>query len=255
MKYVIVDIETDGLLDELTKIHSVVIQDEEGRVYSCHDHGAEYTTEQGIKIIQQAVDKGALLVMHNGICFDIPAIKKVHPWFDVPVDQIRDTLVLSRLLWTDIKEYDGKRLRKGFPKELIGSHSLEAWGYRLNVLKGDFHKTADWSRWSPAMQEYCVQDVVVTAKLWQRILKEDPPARAVELETWFAYIIHQQEQFGYTFDRDKAVKLYTTLLTIRDEIDSQLKRMIKPWYVSQGTFVPKRDNNKTGYTAGAAFTK
>ena len=57
------------------------------------------------------------------------------------------------------------------PAKLYGSHSLEAYGYRLSCHKGEFGKTADWKAWSPEMQEYCVQDVAVLSKLWKHFQK------------------------------------------------------------------------------------
>ena len=51
------------------------------------------------------------------------------------------------------------------PVQLYGRHSLESYGYRLGEFKGNFSKTTDWKNWSEEMQEYCIQDVVVTKKL------------------------------------------------------------------------------------------
>ena len=53
---------------------------------------------------------------------------------------------------------------------IIWTHSLEAYGYRLGEYKGDFAKTTDWKEWSQEMQDYCVQDVNVTTKLWRHFL-------------------------------------------------------------------------------------
>ena len=50
---------------------------------------------------------------------------------------------------------------------LIGSHSLEAWGRRLNLLKDNFGDTTNWSEWSEDMQKYCEQDVELNYKFIQ----------------------------------------------------------------------------------------
>ena len=254
MTIMIFDIETNGLLDTLDRIHVLVIKDADSKQVHkfINDGRGTNNIEDGVKMLMNA----DLVVGHNIIKFDIPAIQKLFPWFNIPVDNIRDTLVLSRLLWADVDEDDFKRLRKGFPKGLIGSHSLGAWGYRLGILKGDYGKQEDaWSCYSDEMLEYCVQDVEVTAALWQRILSEEPPSRAVELETWFAYVIAKQERHGYPFDKEKAVALYLKLLARRQELDEELKSVFKPWYVSEGEYVPKADNKKLGYTKGAPLTK
>jgi len=252
MKKLLFDIETDGLLDVLTKVHSLVIKDTDtGQRWSCADKPGYMPVKDGVRMLMEA----DLVIGHNIIKFDIPALQKVYPWFDIAVDRMRDTLVLARLLWADVGDIDAKRVNKGFPRKLIGAHSLEAWGFRLGVLKGEFGKTSDWSAWTPEMQAYCEQDVEVTDALWKRIAAKEPAPRAVTLETWFAYIIAKQERFGYTFDRDKAVKLYMTLLEKRQEIDRELKKFFGSWYVSLGTFTPKANNSKAGYTKGAPFTK
>lgn len=255
MNYLIVDCETNGLLDALTQVHSLVIENEEGTVFSCHNHGAYRSIEDGLKLIMNAAAHGALIVMHNGLKFDYWALKKVYPWFDIPINQIRDTLVLARLLWPDVTEKDLLRLKKGFPRKLVGSHSLKAWGYRLGILKGEFGETSEWQHWSPEMQSYCEQDVAVTRVLWETILKKEPSSRAVELETWFAFIIARQEQFGYNFNKAKAVELYTKLLTRRQEIDAELKTYFGSWYVPVETTVAKVNNSKTGLVKGLAYTK
>ena len=52
------------------------------------------------------------------------------------------------------------------PLQLYGRHSLEAYGYRLNEFKDSFSKSTDRKNWSQEMENYCVQDVNVTTKLW-----------------------------------------------------------------------------------------
>ena len=68
---------------------------------------------------------------HNIIKFDLPALKKVYD-FNYK-GKLRDTLVLTRLIWSDIKERDFQT--KDFPTKLIGRHSLQAWGVRLETLR------------------------------------------------------------------------------------------------------------------------
>ena len=34
-------------------------------------------------------------------------------------------------------------------------------------LKVTFGATADWQEWSQEMEDYCIQDVTLTTKLWQ----------------------------------------------------------------------------------------
>ncbi|MEM0951732.1 MAG: hypothetical protein AAGI66_06275 [Cyanobacteria bacterium P01_H01_bin.74] len=101
---------------------------------------------------------------HNSIAYDIPAIQKIYPDFKIK-GQVRDTMICARLIWPDIKPKDSQRKR--LPNKLKGSHSLEAWGYRLGKYKGDFQ--GPWETYTDEMGLYCLQDVEVTHKLLDKI--------------------------------------------------------------------------------------
>ena len=107
------------------------------------------------------------LIGHNIIGFDIPIIKSIYPFFTYR-GRIIDTLVLSRCYHPNL--YDIDKISKKIPEKLYGRHSLEAYGYRLGEYKGDYGKTTDWKVWSQDMEDYCVQDVVVTKKLCKHFL-------------------------------------------------------------------------------------
>ena len=159
----IFDIETDGLLDDCTKIHCLCIQDEQtGKTYSCADQPGYTPIREGLRLLAEA----ETIIGHNIIKFDLPAIRKIYPGWETRA-QIRDTLLCTRLIWPDIADADYARIKakKQFPARLIGRHSLEAWGWRIRDHKGDFGKTTDWKQWCKEMQDYCEQDVVVTAAL------------------------------------------------------------------------------------------
>jgi DNA polymerase I-like protein with 3'-5' exonuclease and polymerase domains len=222
------DIETDGLLDEMTKIHCLVIKHTESDIVR------RFVGHEEIRVALGAyIQTEPLIVGHNVLKFDIPAIQKLHPWFK-PKGQIRDTLTLSRLIWSDLKERDFERVSKGsdFPKNLIGQHGLKAWGYRLGCLKGEFGQETDWKEFSPEMLAYCVQDVEVLHKLWDRIQQEQYSERAIELEHEFQKVLWLQEQHGFAFDRKAAVDLYSTLGQRRAELEKELKAMCPGWYTT-----------------------
>ena len=157
----IFDLETDGLLNDVTCIHCLVIHDVEAdQTLVYNDQGDQEPIVRGIERLEDA----GTIVGHNIINYDLPVIRKLFPWFQ-NTGRVLDTLVLSRLYHADILNIDRKRNWKTMPAQLYGRHSLEAYGHRLGEYKGCFGKTTDWKEWSQEMQDYCVQDVVVTTKL------------------------------------------------------------------------------------------
>jgi len=155
------DLETDGLLNDVTQIHCLVIHDSETeQTIHYNDQGNQEPIARGIQRLEDA----DVIVGHNIVGYDLPVIHKLYPWFD-PQALIIDTLLLSRLYHTDMLEIDKKRSISNMPLQLYGRHSLESYGYRLKEYKGEFGKTADWKEWSPEMETYCAQDVKVTTKL------------------------------------------------------------------------------------------
>lgn len=247
------DIETDGLLDTVSVVHSNVIKDiQTGQVYSAHDHeGSKVSIEQSLEILEKA----PLIVGHNIIKYDIPAIQIVYPGWE-PRGRVIDTLVCSRLIWPDLKDSDFRLARKNklFPKKLIGSHSLEAWGYRLGNFKDDFGKTTDWKNWSPEMQEYCEQDVEVTEALYRHILNQRYSSEAIALEHEFQRVIWLQEASGFPFDLEAAHDLYAELAAKRQELEDGLQEAFPPKVIEE-EFVPKANNRKRGYIKGVPIIR
>ena len=173
---IVFDLETNGLLNDATRIHCVALNwYEDNRTESFNDEpygdgtydikevapmAGNYAIHTGLQWLETA----DILVGHNIIGFDLPIIKRLYPWFNYRGIVI-DTLILSRLFHPNLLDIDKARNWKHMPLQLYGRHSLEAYGYRLGEYKGNFSKTTDWKDWSQEMQDYCVQDVAVTTKL------------------------------------------------------------------------------------------
>lgn len=256
------DCETDGLLDQLTTIHCISLQevDEAGQplgpVLSANDHGTgELTIREAIERLQNA-DR---VVGHNIAGFDIPAIAKVYPGFKVRA--YYDTLLISTLIYPDLKDRDFKARKKQganpvLPGKMIGRHSLEAWGYRLGEWKGDYSQMMKdrgldpWAQWSQEMDDYCDQDVVVTTKLLALLLSKGLPKEAIELEQAVAPILSRQQRWGYLFNQEKARELEKVLVVRRALLGDQLREVIPPWQVVKKRFIPKRDDKRRGYVKG-----
>ena len=158
------DLESTGLLRRGSTIHCIVMRNtdtiDDAQVF---DYKPERAVIQGVKQLENA----DVLIGHNIIGYDIPLIKEQFPDFQVK-GEVLDTLVLSRLFYPHIAERDYERRPAGMPQRLYGRHSLEAWGYRLKCFKGDFGKhEAGWAQYTPEMLDYCIQDTLVTAKLYE----------------------------------------------------------------------------------------
>jgi uncharacterized protein YprB with RNaseH-like and TPR domain len=168
------DLETDGLYNTVSRIHCVAIKDlGNNETYVFNDQGSRDPIARAITMLEGA----DTIIGHNAIGFDIPVIQKFYPWFTHK--RPLDTLILSRLYHPDLLALDRKVDADGkaacrwkhMPLQLLGRHSLEAYGYRLGEYKGSFAKTTDWKEWSQEMEDYMVQDVQVTHKLWKHFQK------------------------------------------------------------------------------------
>lgn len=244
------DIETDGLLDETSTIHCLCAKDFlTGESFSF----GPGEIEDGLTLLSAA----PLLVAHNGLCFDAPAIRKLYPRVTFP--PLFDTLTASRLIWPNLKDLDFTALRKKscrFPPKLTGSHSLDAWGQRLGVMKGDYGKTTEnaWDRWSEAMQRYCEQDVAVLEALYRHILNQRYSPEALALEHEFQTVIFHQERAGVWFDERAAQSLYAELAAKRNDAATALQEVFPPKRIEE-IFIPKANNRARGYVKGVPFTK
>lgn len=246
------DVETDGLLRELSVVHCLVTQDlDTGEVQRYDDSGNRESVTAGLNYLACADE----LWGHNIVGYDIEAIKEIYPFFK-PEGRTYDTLILSRLFFTDILDRDFRSKPPNMPAQLYGRHSLESWGYRLGVLKSEYGKQlkGDWSTYTPEMLEYCVQDVEVTValrKLFEPKLKEFD--RCITTEHEIARLMAWQEQEGFPFDVRKAHKLEGKLRVELEQISEEMRSTFL--FVDGGRFTPARPNQTRGYVAGAEFCR
>lgn len=233
-KRIVFDLETDGLLHTMTKIHLYVMRDiDTGETLVFREHQGD----EAIDILSNA----DLLIGHNIVNFDLNALRKIHKNFTTK-GLIRDTLILGRLFFSNIKETDFDLFRRDeLPGKLIGRHSLKAWGYRLGELKGEFGKTEEdelavdvWAEWSQEMEDYAVQDVNVTVKLWEYLegyrVKTNFSSESITMEHEFADMMACVEQNGFPFKEANAKVLYQRLSDRKEEILIEMQSVFKPWY-------------------------
>lgn len=227
----IFDIETDGLLDKVSKLHCLVIHEPNGKRYSFADQAGYRPIAEGLDMLEKA----DYLIGHNIAEYDIPAIKIVYPQFN-PRAVIRDTLIMSRLQRNHV----------------MYKHSLEVWGEKLGEHKTKFE--TDWKTWSPEMQKYCEQDVVVNEKILWDLLSEDYSEEAIELEHEFASILAWQMRMGVPFNKEAAIVLAKEIEYEYESLKEELTKIF-PSFSREEIFYPKRDNKKKGYQKDQPFKK
>lgn len=243
------DIETNGLLDTLSTVHCLVTKDTESNEVR-RFRGDDIQTN-GLPHLQNAKAVGG----HNVIKFDLPALEKVYGF--KYSGGIFDTLVMSRLVFSDIGDSDFVLYRqKKIPGKCMGSHGLKAWGFRLGILKGDYGEEENcWEQWSKEMEDYCEQDVHVTHALFNHIHSIEHTQLSAWLEHEFCKTIARQERRGVRFNRQAAEALWVELNARRTEVGQKLKAVFGSWEVPDKPFTPKRDNAAKGYKAGVTIQR
>lgn len=271
----VTDIEANNLLEKVTQFHCGVIYD-----YSTDEYVSyrPWDFSAYLDALEAEVARGGLIVFHNGHKYDAPVLTKLaklqlNREFHLPRENVVDTLVLSRLLFANIKDTDMALLRSGkLPGKRFGSHALEAWGYRLGEMKGeykdDFKKLleeqgedyvdgAEWISFNEPMMAYNVQDVVVTKALLEKLLRDKhyfPPedgcgdnwwmhdavtfwqysCEAVWLEHRAAWLLAKQERNGFPFNTKAIEELYVELAGRRSELLQTLTDTFGTWYQPKG---------------------
>ncbi len=225
MRKIILDIETNT---------------EHDKIWMCvtREIGGDVQVWKEASGLQKYLDSCDLIIMHNGICFDAPVLKR--NWnITMKQNQMCDTLVLSRLL----------------SPSLEGGHSLDAWGQRLGFPKMDYkaawidevtfedngnpnsfrkfvqYKEGDWFN-KPIMklfEKYCIQDTLVTEKLYQHLTAELTrnkfDERSIKLEHNVQAVIATQETNGFKLNERAAVTLLATLQSKLVVLETELQNI------------------------------
>jgi hypothetical protein len=221
MKTLFFDIETNAIedwsnLSDLKTIHCLSIYDPTTPKMITY-HGA------GIKNGLMELAKAERIVGHNVIGFDLPALSKMYN-FHPPLVKVLDTMVMARCIVPDVRNDDF--LRNNFDKSLVGSHSLKAWGLRLNKLTKLTYGEEDgaFDSYNEEMRKYCERDTIVTQILFDYLMMGNPSGEMLAIEHWFAFLMRLQEKKGFAFDIEKAEKLELKLASKRAELLDRLQK-------------------------------
>jgi len=213
MTKLIWDLETNGLIPEVDTIWMLVMQDIDTKEifsYSDHDDALPSLAEGLTKL--KAAD---LIAGHNIISYDLPVLKRLLNWEPRAEQKIWDTLLMSQLCMFQRSH----------------RHGLKGWGEFFDYPKGDYN---DWSHYNQEMLEYCIQDVTLNTKVYERLSREASiqiKARplfkqALVLEHDFAQVNAEITAKGWAFDMPAAKRLQRDLTwrlhAIEDELEPQL---------------------------------
>jgi len=226
----IFDIEADALLDTVSKIHCLVVQDvdtEEVQTFVGHKD----IQQKGLPLLDQAEEISG----HNIIGYDLIALKKVLGW--TPKAKVFDTLIACKLSNPDIYPLDASMRYRKLEKRLYGSHSLAAWGQRLGNFKAE--KPMDFTDFNPEMLTYCVQDVSTNLSVYKYLRELNMPELCLQIEHEFWQNTIDMEENGFPFDIPKATALHGKLAEEREKIRSELVTLFP-------TRVIERVSEKTG---------
>jgi DNA polymerase-1 len=212
---IVLDIETNLAHDRIWLCVTKEIETGEVRKWKSPNGLADY------------LSKATLLIAQNGIGFDFRLLNSL--WnTKIKLKNVYDTLIVSRLL--DPSRENG--------------HSLEAWGQTLGFHKIDYAKVWAWLMDRPQaysgecfdlphhglLDDYCVRDVEVTAKLYRHLVAEIEQKQfsqeSVELEHRVAAIISEQERNGFKLDQIYATCLLTD---IKSKVAGIYERMQQRW--------------------------
>jgi len=205
---VVFDYETNGFLDVVDEVHCAVTID-------ARTNESEEYTPLDVHQCHETLDRFNIIVGHNIIGYDLPMLQKIYGYTVHPDTIILDTLVMSRMYQPDIE----------------GGHSLKAWGERMGNSKGDYGEQEEaWDMFTPAMLEYCEQDVKVNVQLFWKLadLLKNFSWQSIKCEMDTALIIQRQMQHGFVFDMIGAEKLHAKLTERILEIEEEVHQTFLP---------------------------
>lgn len=204
-KRIVFDLESDGLLYDLTTIHCICAKDLSRGVFYKFPPSE---IESGLNLLKDS----DLLIGHNIAGYDLLAIEKLYPSFKIDNSKIRDTLCMSRLFTPDRPD-----------------HSLEGYGEQYGRPKVAHE---DWSTFSPEMLHRCSEDVEINCMIYKdlvdRYCRDWNWLEAILLEQEYSRFVAVQELEGVDFDVESAYSLLEKLDTEIAELDKILLERIPP---------------------------
>lgn len=180
------DLEANGLLNTATKVHCGVFKEQATGLVR------KFRPSQVGEMLRY-LDTVDVLIMHNGIGYDWPLLKKLYG-YDYRGKRV-DTLIMSRLL-------NPKRIVPfNCPNKKTGPHSIESWGWRVGRGKPEHN---DWENFSEEMLHRCSEDVEILELVYKELMLEAGTNNwrdAFLLSFELFEKLQKQEEYGWLVDR------------------------------------------------------
>ena len=227
LELAVFDIESNGLLDSITKLWCICFCDmSDGRYYLYYDAPeiSEFPKDGTLLDGVRHLAKFGTNVCHNSLNYDFHVLKRFYPreWTAVPSQSI-DTLLRSKLQLHD--RYMTKY-----------KHGLEAWGEYFGVPKV---KIVDWTQGvTHDMLDRIVEDVKINVLTYQYLEKERKSllkmgidmSEAYKIESEYKYRSTLQQIHGVQFDIDYAKDCVQELKGITKELESIIEPAMPMYY-------------------------
>jgi DNA polymerase I len=202
---IVLDIETNSLINP-SKIWCIVARD--------IDTGELHVFREPIdqKKFLAFAEEINLWVGHNILGYDLPVLYRLLGLPVVPIDQVVDTLIVSKLI--DYSRPNG--------------HSIEAYGEQFDVPK---IKHSDYTQYSSELERRCIVDVDISLRIYRLyglVINSVQWLPSLRLEHEFQLVVNDLHSNGFHFNSTKATKLLEKVTTELGELDGQISQTFKP---------------------------
>lgn len=205
---IIFDIEANGF--NPTKVWVIVCRDIDTGTYHVFRSPSDDATERQ-RFLDFSINVSGW-IGHNILEYDLPVLYRLMSLPTVPVENILDTFLLSKLI--------------DYPRS---SHSTAGYGEEFNLSKIEF---SDYTKYTPELEEYCIRDVDICFLIYKKYLKyisNKKHSFSILQEHKFSLLCQRMSEHGFAVDVDKVNSLLETVTEELKKLDKNI----------QDTFVPR----------------
>lgn len=205
---VVLDLEANGL--NPTKIWVVVCKDISLGTYHVFRRVTDEPAEA--KRLLEFLDGCSVVIGHNILGYDFPVVcRLLGAAKETYYPKALDTFIISKLV--------------DYPRD---KHSIEDYGEEFNLPKGDF---SDWSSYSEEMETYCIRDVEITERVYNKYkayIHKPEHAKSITLLHRFQVVVSDIETRGFMLDTRKVDNLLDKVFKELHSLDTDILDAFQP---------------------------